>query len=168
MPNLREQNGKRTCMTTLTPTFKRVKNTALELLSRRDYSEKELSDKLKIKECPTDEVCKVIHELVQAGYINEAKITENHIHWRRVKGLGPERIAMELKARGIPEAIIAEQLDMTDNAWLAEAQKVWQKHFKNQMPSDFKTKAKQMRFLQYRGFTSEQIESVFNESFETA
>ena len=35
--------------------------------------------------------------------------------------------------------------------------KVWQKYFKN-LSNDLKLRAKQIRFLQYRGFTHEQIE----------
>lgn len=100
--------------------------------------------------------------LVQEGWINELRFTDNYIHSRRIKGYGPLRIARELQTRGISAEMIAEQLQITDNAWFTEAQKVWQKHFKGQLPSDFKLRAKQIRFLQYRGFTREQIEGVFS------
>ncbi|EKD72002.1 MAG: hypothetical protein ACD_46C00037G0001 [uncultured bacterium] len=150
-------------MTATTPALKKIKHFALEMLTRRDYSQKELALKLQAKGYHEEDITSVLTELTQAGYINEARMTENYIHWRRMKGHGPEKIFMELQARGISEAMIAELLNISDNAWFAEARKVWQKQFKNQLPSDFKTKAKQMRFLQYRGFTREQIESVFNE-----
>ena len=58
--------------------------------------------------------------------------------------------------------MIAEQLEITDNAWFECARKSWQKRFKGQLAKDFKARAKQMRFLQYRGFTPEQIESVLS------
>jgi regulatory protein len=60
--------------------------------------------------------------------------------------------------------MIAKQLQITDNAWFTEARNVWQKHFKGKLPTDFESRAKQMRFLHYRGFTREQIESVFRQN----
>jgi regulatory protein len=57
--------------------------------------------------------------------------------------------------------MIAEVTQITDNAWFAAAYKVWRKHFKGILPTDFLLRAKQMRFLQYRGFTREQIEFTF-------
>lgn len=71
---------------------------------------------------------------------------------------------MELQAKGVDQETIAELIDITDNAWFIQAQSVWQKHFKGRQPTDFKSRAKHMRFLQYRGFTREQIESVFDEA----
>lgn len=68
------------------------------------------------------------------------------------------RIAAELNARGIGAEMIAEVIQITDNAWFTEALKVWRKQFKGIIPTDFTHRAKQMRFLQYRGFTREQIE----------
>lgn len=96
------------------------------------------------------------------------RFTENFIYWRRNKGYGPIHISNELKARGIPSEMIAEHLDITDNAWLIEVRKLWQKRFKNKAAKDFKSLAKQMRYLQYRGYTREQIDSVVPSSFETA
>lgn len=103
----------------------------------------------------------MITALVQEGLINEQRFTENYIRWRRGKGYGPLRISAELQTRGILPEMIAEHLQITDNAWFAEARKVWQKYFKGKMPEEFKLRAKQMRFLQYRGFTREQIAAVF-------
>ena len=133
------------------------------LLARRDYSQREITQKLTAKG-----YSKLGHQtqrqsslnLAKQAYINEKRFAENYIYWRQKKGYGPLRISMELQARGIAHEMIAEQLQITDNAWLVHARKVWQKHFKVK-PSDFKLLAKQMRFLQYRGFTHEQIESVF-------
>lgn len=101
-------------------------------------------------------------DLTHSGYLNDQRLIENFIRSRQTRGYGPERIRLELQKRGLEVETIAEQLQITDNAWLVEARKVWQKHFKGQKPKDFKTKAKQMRFLQYRGFTQEQIESVLD------
>jgi regulatory protein len=102
----------------------------------------------------------VIDEMVQSGLISDSRFTESYIHWRRGKGLGPLRISQELQKRGISAEMIAKHLQITDNAWFAEVRNVWQKHFKGKLATNFKSLAQQMRFLQYRGFTREQIESV--------
>ena len=47
---------------------------------------------------------------------------------------------------------------------LLASSKVWQKRFKGTVPRDLKTRAQQMRFLQYRGFTPEQIKLLFFDS----
>lgn len=138
-----------------------IRRVVLYWLTRRDYSQHEITQKLKIKAYPAEAIHTVVTNLVQAGLINEQRFTENYIYWRRGKGFGPLRISMELQSRGIPSEMIAEQLQITDDIWFAQAQKVWQKQFKGALPKDFRLRAKQMRFLQYRGFTREQIESVF-------
>ncbi len=86
---------------------------------------------------------------------------ESFIHYRRARGYGPLRIRAELLERGVPEDLIEHHLKITDNAWLDDARKAWQKRFKYRLPHDFKSRAQQMRFLQYRGFTSEQINPLF-------
>ncbi|VVC76253.1 Regulatory protein RecX [Aquicella siphonis] len=139
-----------------------IRRVILGWLARRDYSRFELTQKLKSKGYPAEDSARILEELVQTGLINEQRFTENYIYWRRGKGYGPLRISMELQARGIPAEMIAEHLHITDNAWLDHINKVWQKHFKNRLPADYKTRARQIRFLNHRGFTREQIESVFD------
>jgi regulatory protein len=139
----------------------KIRQSALTALTRRDYPQKDLTTFLQSKGFPLEDIEPVLETLAKAGLINESRFTENFIHWRRSRGYGPVRISQELQQRGIPEEMIAEPLQITDNTWFTEAQKVWQKHFKNKPPGNFKEKAKQMRFLQYRGFTQKQIESVF-------
>jgi regulatory protein len=138
----------------------KIQRAVLDMLSRRDYTRLEITQKLKSKGHSQDTTEPVITELVQAGMINERRLAESYIHSRRCKGYGPHRISSELKARGITAEMIAELLEITDNSWFAEAHKIWLKHFKGKMPCDFKNRVKQIRFLQYRGFTLEQIESV--------
>jgi regulatory protein len=138
-----------------------IRRAAMNMLTRRDYSQHEISLKLRAKGYAGADIKTVITDLAQAGLINESRLTENFIHWRRGRGYGPLRISMELQTRGVPPDTIAEHLKVSDNAWFDEARRVWQKHFRGRMPTDYQNKSKQMRFLQYRGFTREQIESIF-------
>lgn len=135
--------------------------TAVALLARREHSTKELSQKLLAKNFSDEEINTVLAKLKQAGLQSNVRFLENFIHQRRQKGIGPLRIQAELIERGIEESLIEQELNIADNAWASLALRVWQKRFKNNLPTDFKTRAQQMRFLQYRGFTRDQIESVF-------
>lgn len=110
-----------------------------------------------------DAIETVLTQLIQSGLLNEQRFVEHYIHFRLNKGYGPLRIKMELQARGLTSEMIAEQLKITDNAWFDEILKVWQKHFKGKIAKEPKLRAKQIRFLQQRGFTREQIESVLEE-----
>lgn len=138
-----------------------IRRVVTRLLARRDYSHIELTQRLRTKGYENACIDQIITEFAQKGMLCEQRFAENYIYWRKGKGMGPLRIQQELKDKGIRAETIAELLDITDNIWLEEIRRVWQKHFKDQRPNDFKERAKQMRFLQYRGFTREQIESIF-------
>ena len=139
-----------------------VKRAAFSLLARRDYSLYELSRKLQRKAFDPTDIDTVLAALCQEGLLNDQRFTENYIHSRRAKGYGPLRIQAELIARGIAQDLIEHQLKIIDNAWLEAVRKTWQKRFKNRLPQDGKSRAQQMRFLYYRGFTSEQIKQLFH------
>lgn len=132
------------------------------MLARREHSATELSRKLQQKTFNKADIEPVLSALQQEGLLNEARFIESFIHYRRAKGYGPVRIRAELLERGITQDLIEHHLNMTDNAWLDDARKAWQKRFKNRLPQDFKSQAQQMRFLQYRGFTPEQINPIFH------
>jgi regulatory protein len=138
----------------------RIRCVILRWLAQRDYSQQEIRQKLKSKQniaLNEIEIDIILSDLMQAGFINESRYTENYIRYRRVKGYGPVRISLELQVRGIKDEMIAEHLKITDNAWFVEARHVWRKRFKMGQAADIKQRAKQMRFLQYRGYTQEQI-----------
>lgn len=133
----------------------------MTLLARREHSELELMRKLRRKGFVDTDIHPLIDALIKEKLLSNDRFIESYIHHRRAKGLGPLRIQAELMERGIAEELIEHQLKITDNAWFAEVRRVWQKRFKNRMPTDFKSRMQQIRFLHYRGFTSEQIESLF-------
>lgn len=143
-----------------------IRQAILSLLTRRDYSERDLLIKLGTKGHDSEEIKLVIAELAQTGLINDRRYTENYIDSRRRKGYGPRRILVELQTHGIDDEVIAELLNIADNAWFTGARNTWQKHFKGMPPKDFKSRVKQIRFLQYRGYTQEQIASVLNTQYE--
>jgi regulatory protein len=141
-----------------------IRRAALNLLARREHSAAELVLKLRKLGFPETDIQPVLNTLTEEGLLNQSRFIEIYVYSRQRRGYGPLRIQSELISRGISEDMIEHHLKIADNAWFAHAQKVWQKRFKGLIPRDFKTRAQQMRFLQYRGFTSEQIEQLFKTS----
>ena len=65
----------------------------------------------------------------------------------------------ELRAKGLPDEIMADAADQLRTTELARAREVWRKKF-GQVPVDAADKARQMRFLAGRGFGAETVRRV--------
>lgn len=72
------------------------------------------------------------------------------------RGQGPVRIAQELRQRGIADAEVRAALANAEVDWDELARSVLGRQFRGGA-ADMKTRARQMRFLEYRGFTAAQI-----------
>ncbi len=134
----------------------------MNLLARREHSAIELFRKLRIRGFNESAIHTVLNHLTQEKLLSHERFVESYIYSRRAKGFGPLHIQAELIQRGIPQELIDPHLKITDNAWVLKIREVWQKRFKNQLPTDAKSRAQQMRFLYGRGFTGEQVESIFD------
>lgn len=140
-----------------------IRRAALLMLARRDHSQHEITQKLIKKGYAKNDIEPIIQALVEKGWINDWHFAEHYLHAKKQKGYGPERIKQEMQIKGIPQEIIAELIHLTDNTWQAMIHAVWKKHFNCQNPKDFKIRVKQMRFFQYRGFTQDQIQSLYKD-----
>ena len=140
-----------------------IRRAVLHMQARRDHSQQELQRKLRTKGFSDAEIRAFFADTQHTSLLSDQRFTESYIRSRSRKGYGPIRIQMELQQRGISEEMIAEQLDITDNAWFCEAHRVWQKYCKGKPAQDPLARMKQARFLQYRGFTQEHIKYVLNE-----
>lgn len=81
------------------------------------------------------------------------------IRSRVSRGQGPVRIAQELRSRGIADKVVREALAGDEHDWTALAREVLARQFKRP-PADLKARARQIRFLEYRGFTAAQIRAA--------
>jgi regulatory protein len=85
--------------------------TALRLLTRRDYTAKELRTKLLDRDLPETEVASVLADLADEGLINDRRVAESFVRVAStLKGRGRLRISRELEQRGIDRAIIRDAL----------------------------------------------------------
>jgi len=133
---------------------------ALDLLARREHSRRELERKLDARGFAEELIAPTLDALEESGELASARFTESFIRARAAKGQGPARIRAELAERGIDREQAAELLQRADIDWAAIASSVRDKRFGPQRPSDFKERARQARFLEYRGFDGGQIGSA--------
>ena len=133
-----------------------IRQKALDLLSRREYSARELQVKLS----PGHDqhvVEALIEDLQQQGLQSDARFAEVWTRQRYLQGYGPVRVQVELRQKGISSELVQQSLGNEDMDWFANAREAYLRRFGHRPPKDHKDKAKQMRFLQYRGFTGDQI-----------
>ena len=130
----------------------------MRMLVRREHSTLELTNKLTAKEFDQDDIDAAIASLIQQNYQSNERFAAEFIQMRFNQGKGPIKISLDLKQRGI------DQFDLSEFDFYTLARQIRQQKFGQVVPSDFKEKAKQQRFLQSRGFSFEHI----SQSFKTA
>lgn len=143
-----------------------ARQAAIKLLTRREHSAYELRVKLEAKGFDQASVEQVLADLQRERWQSDARYTQAYIHARYNKGVGPVRLRLELKERGVDDATIAMFLDQALDDWRRQIQQVREKRFGAALPQSVQEKARQMRFLQYRGFTSDQIRYALSGSGE--
>ena len=129
----------------------------MRLLAGREHSRSELRSKLCARAFDPDRVNAVLERLAASGLLSDARFTEQFVLSRRKRGLGPIRIRAELLQRGIDPPLIARWLDEDSDEWLDLLREVHHKKFGSTASHDPREIARRARFLQYRGFGSEQV-----------
>jgi regulatory protein len=150
----------------LTSSQRPLKQRALRLLARRDYGIKELANKLRHYFAGQPEILmdldQVMAELIEQGWVCDQRFTQAFMRQLLARGQGPLRIVDQLSRRGIDQQLIADCLAQQQTDWLLLAQQVRIKRFGATLPTTIQDRAKQSRFLSYRGFSVEQIHEVLN------
>ena len=144
------------------PDFATIYNKSLDLLSRREHSVFELTQKLKKRYGSSNLIDDVIIRLQESNLLDDQRFAEAYIKVRARKGFGPRRIDAELQQRKVSEAIITQELSMIEN-WNELALLAFKKKFSN-FQKDTKEILKAKSFLQNRGFSFEQIEFCIQET----
>ncbi len=135
-----------------------LKGRALRLLAAREHSRAELARKLAAFAPEPAELDRVLDELQARGFINEQRVLESVLH-RRAAKLGASRIRQELQGKGLDADAVAEALDTLRGTELERAREVWRRKF-GSPAADAAGRARQMRFLAARGFSTDAIRRV--------
>ncbi len=145
-----------------------IREVAVRLLATREHSSAELFRKLVQKGFAQPDVQTLITQLQQENLLSDLRFSESFIRSRQLRGYGPIRIQAELRQHGFNDEQIRLSLDASAQGWLRLAQQVRQKKFGTAIPRDYEEKVRQMRFLEYRGFSHEQIRIIIELADEIA
>ncbi len=137
-----------------------VRTAALALLAGRDFARLELARRLERRGYPPELVASVVAGLVAERLLSESRYLEQFIRQHAGRGHGPVRIRMDLRERGVEPAEIDEALGAATEDWAAIARETRRRRFGLSPPGDYRERARQARFLQYRGFSPDQIRAA--------
>jgi regulatory protein len=149
---------------------KKQKQTALHcgvgLLARREHSEFELRKKLHTREFEHNDIEVAIERLLEKDYLSDNRFAESTCRYRVNRGFGWRYIANELKQKGVCSTIVQQLQKNCEIDWYLQAELAYNNRFgekgENEPQASQKEQAKQIRFLQYRGFSSDDIFQIVN------
>jgi regulatory protein len=132
---------------------------SVTLLARRDFCSIELAAKLAARGFTPDAVRAALAELIERRYLDDERYTRQFVIIHAERGQGPRRIRRDLAQLGLSTALIESQLE-SQGEWAAVARRVLTRRFGARPPRSWPDKARRMRFLQYRGFATDDIRSA--------
>ena len=139
-----------------------LKNKAIYLLARREHSRQELIRKLIQKGFRAKDIHPVLDELENENLLNEERFIGSFIRTRRARGFGPLKICAELKIHGIDRHRWLACEEWREELWQNSAILLCAKRFGFVAQKTHEQRILQSRYLQQRGFTSQQIKIAMN------
>ena len=138
-----------------------IRSVAMDLLSRREHSAYELTQKLKQRDFDIDVIETALEQLQQDNLQNDDRYIESMVNHRVNAGVGPIKIRHELSQKGIRQELVEDYLSELSVEWEQIMEQQRRKRFGQAIPADYKEKMKQARFLQNRGFPPESVMRLF-------
>jgi regulatory protein len=135
-----------------------LKGRALRWLSMREYTRAELGQRMAPFEEAPGQVQTILDELEKKGLLSDARAAQSLVYRRQAR-LGATRIRQELRSKGVPAELVAEQVAELRSTERQRAQAVWAQKF-GAPATDRNGQLRQMRFLAARGFAGEVIRAV--------
>ena len=140
---------------------KNARKKGMDFLAIREYGHEELILKLQTKGYSRQPSIETVDKLQQDGLQDDSRFAESYSRSRYKQGKGPARITHELEAKKLAIKVIDAALATLEVDWFDLAREVRVRKFGAESPLEYKEKSKQMRFLQSRGFSMEQISAAF-------
>lgn len=137
-----------------------VRRVLMDLLARREYSRAELHVKLRRRFGEHEDLCALLDEASDRGWQDDERFAAIQVRGRVQRGQGPIRIRQELRQKGVDADLIADALAAAEINWSDLARSTRVRKFGDQLPVEAKERARQMRFLAYRGFDGEMVRNA--------
>ena len=135
-----------------------LRERALRLLARREHSRAELARKLQADLRPDDDLEALLDELTGRKLLSDERYAESRVRALSRK-FGAARIANELRAKGLDKGLAEHASNAARSTEIERAREVWRRKFRI-APKTGEERARQMRFLQSRGFSFDAIRAA--------
>jgi regulatory protein len=139
-----------------------LKARALRYLSMREHSRLELGRKLSRYAEESDDVPALLDLLESAKFLSAERFSESLVRRRQAK-FGNQRILSELQSHNLDKTEIEKMKAQLTESEAVRAIEVLHKKY-NSSPADHLERAKQMQFLQQRGFSGKSIQTAMRAS----
>ena len=143
-----------------TPEPGELRERALRLLARREHSRAELARKLEQAGFVASDIDSLLDEFEEKNWLSDRRFAESYVADHRARS-GSIKLAYELRQRGVPDSIIEAVISDNRDSELSRAREIWRKKF-DAAPENAAETARQIRFMQSRGFTSEVIRQTLS------
>lgn len=130
---------------------------AVSLLAKKNYSSGDMHRQLARVTEKMDDVEHVLRRLTDNHYLNDIQSINYLIDKQIKKFHGPTRIKQELRQKGFPPALIEQEIEQSGVDWYELAKEARVRKFGDALPTEPKEKNKQIRHLQYKGYTMDTI-----------
>ena len=140
-----------------------IRDQALRWLTRREHTTRELAMKFRARGYDSDSVVAALVELTEQGLQSDQRFAEAFARTRAESGYGPLRIRSQLRERGVDDDTIRAALSALSVDWFEACAAAWRKAFGATPDTDIKARAKQQRFLSYRGFDPADIRQLLRD-----
>ncbi len=130
-----------------------LKGRALKYLAAREHSRLELQRKLAPHAESAEQVDATLDELEARGFLSAERFAESMVH-RKAARFGAARIQAELTQHRLPSDIAQAVVRTLRDTELARAHALWVRRH-GEVAQEPQDRAKQMRFLMARGFSSD-------------
>ena len=134
----------------------------MNLLSRREHSLDELRQKLQRRFDNAAMLENQLQRLADENLQSDARFAESFARQRAGRGYGPSRVRQEMRQKGISDNAIAQAFETAELDWWALAESTFRKKFGEPARVEMKEKARRMRFMQYRGFSADHYQHLFD------
>ena len=151
--------------------YSRLLDRAVRILAMRDHSEQELRRKLAAPvmgkngpeeiDATSEDYDKVIAWCIESRYLDDDRFVQQFIASRSRKGYGPARVRQELGQKGISREAIERAMRECEIEWAQLARDQAIRKYGEPLPVDFAEKVKVQRFLLYRGYLMEDIQTIW-------
>jgi len=127
----------------------------MRFLARREHSRSELQRKLAFAAAGGEDVEALLDDLALRGWLSDARFAEQTIR-SKARRFGPLKLAHQLRSKGVGEETLSAAFLAAGVDGTSSIEAVWRSRF-GATPVNERERARQVRFLQGRGFALDGI-----------